>query len=40
MSIGYNKQERTDWIKGVSGGYAGSTVGSTHGNLYLDAPVP
>ena len=37
MSIGYNKQERTDWIKGVSGGYAGSTVGSTAGNLYLDA---
>ena len=32
LSIGYNKQERTDWIKGVSGGYAGSTVGSTAGN--------
>lgn len=37
FSIGYNKQERTDWMKGASGGYSASTIGSAGGNLTIDA---
>ncbi|MGW8308381.1 MAG: hemagglutinin repeat-containing protein [Achromobacter pulmonis] len=37
FSIGYNKQERTDWMRGASGGYAASTIGSAGGNLTIDA---
>ena len=37
FSIGYNKQERTDWMKGESGGYSSSTIGSAGGNLFIDA---
>ncbi|WP_241052890.1 hemagglutinin repeat-containing protein [Achromobacter xylosoxidans] len=37
FSIGYNKQERTDWMRGASGGYAASTIGSAGGNVSIDA---
>ncbi|NGT16181.1 hemagglutinin repeat-containing protein [Achromobacter insolitus] len=37
FSVGYSKQQRTDWMKGESGGYSSSTVGSVGGNLTIDA---
>ncbi|CAB3926690.1 hypothetical protein LMG3412_05889 [Achromobacter deleyi] len=37
FSLGYNKQERTDWNRGASGGYSASTIGSAGGNLTIDA---
>ena len=37
FSVGYSKQQRTDWMKGESGGYSSSTVGSVGGNLTMDA---
>ncbi|GAB1841193.1 hypothetical protein MyNCGM152_19430 [Achromobacter xylosoxidans] len=37
FSIGYNKQERADWMRGASGGYAASTIGSAGGNVSIDA---
>ncbi|MFY3302973.1 hemagglutinin repeat-containing protein [Achromobacter xylosoxidans] len=37
FSIGYSTQQRTDWMRGASGGYSASTVGSAGGNLGIDA---
>ncbi|WP_162259901.1 hemagglutinin repeat-containing protein [Achromobacter sp. Root83] len=37
FNIGYSKQARTDWMKGESGGYSSSTVGSVGGNVTIDA---
>ena len=37
FSLGYHKQERTDWNRGASGGYSASTIGSAGGNLSIDA---
>ncbi|GAB1848681.1 hypothetical protein MyNCGM683_35570 [Achromobacter xylosoxidans] len=37
FSIGYSAQQRTDWMRGASGGYSASTVGSAGGNLGIDA---
>ncbi len=37
FSIGYSKQARTDWMKGESGGFSASTVGSVGGNVTIDA---
>ncbi|WMD19452.1 hemagglutinin repeat-containing protein [Achromobacter seleniivolatilans] len=37
FSIGYNKQERIDWMKSASGGYTSSTIGSAGGDLIIDA---
>ncbi|MBB1627415.1 filamentous hemagglutinin [Achromobacter sp. UMC71] len=37
FSLGYNKQERTDWNRGASGGYSASTIGSAGGDLIIDA---
>jgi filamentous hemagglutinin len=37
FNIGYSKQARTDWMKGESGGYSSSTVGSVGGNVVIDA---
>ncbi|MFY0478657.1 hemagglutinin repeat-containing protein, partial [Achromobacter marplatensis] len=37
FNIGYSKQARTDWMKGESGGYSSSTVGSVGGNVIIDA---
>ena len=36
FSIGYSTQQRTDWMRGASGGYSASTVGSAGGNLGVD----
>ncbi len=37
FNIGYSKQARTDWMKGESGGFSASTVGSVGGNVTIDA---
>ncbi|CUR78181.1 Filamentous hemagglutinin [Achromobacter xylosoxidans] len=37
FSIGYSTQQRTVWMRGASGGYSASTVGSAGGNLGIDA---
>jgi len=37
FNVGYSKQARTDWMKGESGGYSSSTVGSVGGNVTIDA---